>query len=266
MSRNILVNGACGRMGQQVVKTVVNETEDRLVGAFDQKNTGENIMDIVDIDGEEIIIDKNLEKIIKNTEPDIIIDFTSPKVVMDNIRIGLNHGIHMIVGTTGITETDLKKIDKLTKDNETNALIVPNFAIGAVLLMEFCKEAAKYFKDVEIIELHHDQKMDAPSGTSIKTAELIEENLDKEKKSQEKEYIEKLEGVRGGNKEGIHIHSVRLPGLVAHQEVIFGGEGQSLTLRHDSYDRKSFMPGVKLALRKIEDIDGLIYGLEKIMD
>ena len=265
MTKKVLVNGACGRMGQEVVKTVVKETEEELIGAYDKTNVGDNILDIVGIEGKTVLINDDLEEIIDQKQPDVIIDFTSPKVVMDNIKTGLGKGVHMIVGTTGITETDLKIIKDLTETHEANALIVPNFAIGAVLLMEFSREAAKYFEDVEIIELHHDQKMDAPSGTSVKTAELINENLEKSNKNEDQEYIEKIDGVRGGNKEDVHIHSVRLPGLVAHQEVIFGGEGQSLTLRHDSYDRKSFMPGVKLALDKIEEIDGMLYGLEKIM-
>ncbi|MFW5998276.1 MAG: 4-hydroxy-tetrahydrodipicolinate reductase [Halanaerobiaceae bacterium] len=268
MPKNVLVNGACGRMGLEVVRTVVNETKDILVGAFDKKNVGKNIKQIAGIEseGEKVIIEDDLKDIIQAKNPDVIIDFTSPKVVMDNIKIGLNHGVNMIVGTTGITDTDLNDIKKMTEENNVNALIVPNFAIGAVLLMQFSREAAKYFKDVEIIELHHDQKVDAPSGTSIKTAELIKENIDKNEDQKDKEYIEKIDGVWGGDKDGVHIHSVRLPGLIAHQEVIFGGEGQSLTLRHDSYDRKSFMPGVKLALDKIDSLGGLVYGLEEIME
>ena len=268
MSKKVLVSGACGRMGQEVVKTVVEDTEDKLVGAFDKKNTGQDILDSLGLDDShccECIINNDLEDTIQETDPDVIIDFTSPKVVMDNIKIGLSHQVHMIIGTTGITEGDQKEIKNLCRENNVNALIAPNFAIGAVLLMKFSAEAAKYMDDVEIIELHHDQKIDAPSGTAIKTAELIQNNkTDSDKQSPDQ--IEKLDGARGGVKDGLHIHSVRLPGLVAHQEVIFGGEGQSLTLRHDSYDRKSFMPGVRLALNNIYEIEGLVYGLENIMD
>jgi len=170
----------------------------------------------------------------------------------------------MIVGTTGIIEADLKEIQVMSIKSDANILIVPNFAIGAVLMMKFAKQAAKYMESVEIIELHHDRKIDAPSGTSLRTADLINKNVDKKFISQQK--IEKLEGVRGGVKGGIHIHSIRLPGLIAHQEVLFGGKGQTLKIRHDSYDRTSFMPGIKLALEKIDKIDNLVIGLENIMD
>ncbi|ACL69620.1 4-hydroxy-tetrahydrodipicolinate reductase [Halothermothrix orenii] len=262
--KRVLVNGAMGKMGQEVVKTVVEETEDLLVGACDMKGIGENIMDLLGLKGDRVTIYGDLTEAIQKTNPDVIIDFTIPEVVMNNIKTGLSHKVHMIVGTTGITEVDLKEIKDLAEANNVNALIVPNFAIGAVLMMEFSREAARYFKDVEIIELHHNQKIDAPSGTSIKTAELINRNMNNCENNGINE-IERIKGARGGNKNGVNIHSVRLPGLVAHQEVIFGGEGQTLTIRHDSYSRKSFMPGVKLALKKITDINGLVYGLEKIL-
>src|SRR5690554_5629454 len=265
MKKRILVNGACGRMGQEVVKMLVNELDDFLVAACDQVNTGKDIMDILSLDGTEIIIGDNLTELIRDSCPDVIIDFTTPGVVMENIEIGLTNGVNMIVGTTGITEIDLEKIEMLTRKNKVNALIIPNFAIGAVLMMEFAREAARYLDSVEIIELHHDKKLDAPSGTALKTADLINSTRCTGKVDKTDE-IEKISGVRGGEYKGIKIHSVRLSGLVAHQEVIFGGEGQSLRIRHDSYNRRSFMPGVKLAIKKIDSIDGLVYGLEKILD
>ena len=151
-----------------------------------------------------------------------------------------------------------------SEDNEKNIIIAPNFAIGAVLMMEFSKKAAKYMDDVEIIELHHDQKIDSPSGTSIRTAELINENFTKNA-DDKKNYIESLSGARGAQKNGVNIHSIRLKGLVAHQEVIFGAEGQSLSIKHDSYDRSSFMPGVAMAIDKIDQVSNLVYGLENIL-
>lgn len=247
MKKRIIVNGACGRMGQEVVKTIVLEREDILVGVCDRINVGKNIMELLALDAEKLIIKDDLEGLIRETRPEVIIDFTTPTVVMENIRIGLSNGVNMIVGTTGITEVDLEIIEKMARENKANILIAPNFALGAVLMMRFAAEAARYFPAVEIIELHHDQKLDSPSGTAIKTAELINKNR-KEDRGSEKEEIEKLSGARGADAEGVKIHSVRLPGLVAHQEVIFGGEGQTLLIRHDSYNRKSFMPGVKLAL------------------
>ena len=265
MKKRIIVNGACGRMGQEVVKTIVLEREDILVGVCDRINVGKNIMELLALDAEKLIIKDDLEGLIRETRPEVIIDFTTPTVVMENIRIGLSNGVNMIVGTTGITEVDLEIIEKMARENKANILIAPNFALGAVLMMRFAAEAARYFPAVEIIELHHDQKLDSPSGTAIKTAELINKNR-KEDRGSEKEEIEKLSGARGADAEGVKIHSVRLPGLVAHQEVIFGGEGQTLLIRHDSYNRKSFMPGVKLALDRITDISGLVYGLEHLLD
>ncbi len=264
MAKRVVVNGACGRMGQEVVKTVV-ESDDLLVGVCDHSNIGENIMEILALDEDPMLIKKDLYETIEETQPDLIIDFTIPSVVMDNIKIALKNGVSMIVGTTGITDVDLKSIDELCKENDVNALIVPNFAIGAILMMRFAAEAAKYLDDVEIIELHHDQKVDSPSGTAIKTADLINKNR---KKLQHKKIdeIEKIPGARGADADGIKVHSVRLPGLVAHQEVMFGAEGQSLLIKHDSYNRKSFMPGVRLALEKIDEISGLVYGLEKLLD
>lgn len=265
MAKKIVVNGACGRMGREVVKTVVKESDDILVGVCDHSNIGQNIMEILALDHEPMLIKKDLYEIIKETHPDVIIDFTTPSVVMENIRTGLENSVSMIVGTTGITDVDLKSIEEMCEENRVNALIVPNFAIGAILMMRFAAEAAKYLNDVEIIELHHDQKVDSPSGTAIKTADLINKNrkVVKEKNIDE---IEKILGARGADADGIKIHSVRLPGLVAHQEVIFGAEGQSLLIKHDSYNRKSFMPGVRLALKKINEISGLVYGLEKLLD
>lgn len=265
MNKRVLVNGACGRMGQEVVKTIVNDTADELVGVCDKNNEGKDIKKLLSLPGPEVIIEGDLLSSIKKREVDIIIDFTTPAVVMDNIELGLSNGINMIVGTTGITEVDLQRIDKLACDNDVAALIIPNFAIGAVLMMRFAAEAAKYLNNVEIIELHHDQKVDAPSGTAVKTAELINYNRIRNQQNNIDE-IEKLPGARGGDSNGIKIHSVRLPGLIAHQEVIYGTEGQSLTIRHDSYNRKSFMPGVKLALDKVMGIKGLVYGLEKVLD
>ncbi len=265
MAKRVVVNGACGRMGQEVVKTVVSESDDLLVGVCDYSNIGQNIMEILSLNQEPLLIRKDLYETIKETQPDVIIEFTTPSVVMDNIKTGLENGVSMIVGTTGITDVDLKSIEEMCQENQVNALIVPNFAIGAILMMRFAAEAAKYLDDVEIIELHHDQKVDSPSGTAIKTADLINKNR---KKIQDKKIdeIEKIPGARGADAAGIKVHSVRLPGLVAHQEVIFGAEGQSLLIKHDSYNRKSFMPGVRLALEKINEISGLVYGLEKLLD
>lgn len=262
----VLAIGAAGRMGKEVIKAVSKETDMELVSAVDVKDVGVDPGNLVGIGPLGIEISKDLNKAISATKPDIAIDFTHPSIVMQNIKTILEAKVHAVVGTTGITEENLTKIKKLCSKNGVNAIIAPNFAIGAVLMMSFAKAAAKHMPRVEIIELHHDGKADAPSGTAVKTAEMIlEGEAVKEQPEPKVKEIEKIDGVRGGSLDRIHIHSVRLPGLVAHQEVIFGGLGQTLSIRHDSISRESFMPGVIMAVRKVRNLKGLTYGLEKLL-
>ncbi|SJZ31666.1 4-hydroxy-tetrahydrodipicolinate reductase [Selenihalanaerobacter shriftii] len=260
--KRVLVNGARGKMGEEVVKLIDRKEDLELAGAVDLVDVDEDIGELLSLSGE-VEIETDLKLAIADKSPDVIVDFTTPQVVMENIKTGLEAGVDMVVGTTGITEVDIENLEVLAMETETNIIIAPNFAIGAILMMEFSKMAAKYLDQAEIIELHHDQKLDAPSGTAIKTAELI--NQVRKNKKVEKDVIEKIPGARGGEQEGLNIHSVRLPGLVAHQEVIFGGVGQTLKIRHDSIDRRSFMPGVKLAIDKLKNIDGVVYGLDNLM-
>ena len=266
----VLINGAAGKMGREVVKAVCRESDLELVGAVDVVEVGVDAGALVGIKPVKVEISKDLDKTIKSTKPDVVVDFTHPNITMNNIRTILGNKVHAVVGTTGIGENDLKEIKKLCAENKVNCLVAPNFAVGAVLMMKFAKEAAKVMPNAEIIELHHDQKADSPSGTAIKTAEMMLEERSKYGKQEagsgkgQKE-IEKIDGARGGNMDGIHIHSVRLPGFVAHQEVIFGGLGQTLTIRHDSISRESFMPGVIMSIRKIKNLQGLTYGLEGIL-
>ena len=194
-----------------------------------------------------------------------MVDFTRPDVVFGNVMTALAHKTSPVVGTTGLSDEQKAEIAKAAEENDTPAFIAPNFAIGAVLLMVMSRQAAKYMPDVEIIELHHDKKLDAPSGTAIQTAAMIAEVRKAHKQGNPDEF-EKLEGARGADYEGMHIHSVRLPGYVAHQEVIFGGLGQTLTIRHDSMNRESFMPGVVLAAKKVRSLKGLTVGLDKLLD
>lgn len=221
----VIVNGAKGKMGQETVKAVQLDKALELVAQID--------------------LGDDLAAKIKELTPQVVVDFTTPKVVMENIRLILNTGTRAVVGTTGISPENLTEIKELCEKNKTAAMVVPNFAIGAVLMMKLSKEAARYLPKVEIIELHHDQKLDAPSGTAIKTAEMIKEETKGE----------------------VPIHSVRLPGYVAHQEVIFGTVGQTLKIRHDSISRESFMPGVVLSIKKVVESPAgkLTYGLEKIL-
>jgi len=201
-----------------------------------------------------------------DSQTEIVIDFTHPDVVMDNLKFLIDNGIHAVVGTTGFTDERLAKVKAWLADKpDVAVLIAPNFAIGAVLSMRFAKQAARFFESAEVIELHHPQKADAPSGTAARTARLIAEarkglppNPDATSTG--------LEGARGAAVDGIPVHSVRLAGLVAHQEVLFGTQGETLTIRHDSLDRTSFVPGVLLAVRTVREHPGLTVGLEPILD
>ncbi|MEC9488242.1 MAG: 4-hydroxy-tetrahydrodipicolinate reductase [Halanaerobium sp.] len=261
--REIVVVGAAGRMGQAVIRAV-EETDDILVtGTVDARELGSDPIKMATGRESNLRIEGDLEEVLHEKEPDLIVDFTTPQVIAQNIRVGLKEGVNMVIGTTGITADERAWIDREAKDKGISIFIAPNFALGAVLMMEFASKAARYLPNVEIIELHHDQKIDAPSGTSLLTAEKIGQARDEVEPQQS---VEVIAGSRGGNAGGIPIHSVRLPGLVAHQEVIFGGQGQTLTIRHDSLDRSSFMPGVLLAIKKVGNWEGLVWGLEKIMD
>lgn len=241
----VVVNGAKGKMGREVVKAINNDKELTLAGSAD--------------------LGDDLGKIIKDSAAQVVVDFTTPDVRMENIKTILSNGSSAVVGTTGFTDKDLKEIEKLCKENKVGALVAPNFGIGAVLMMQFAAEAAKHLPNVEIVEYHHDNKADAPSGTAIKTAQLINETVGKTNRPnvESKELLKEAAlGAKVGN---IPIHAVRLPGFVASQEVILGGLGQTLKIRHDTINRESFMPGVVLACKKMIDIKELVYGLEKIL-
>lgn len=253
----VLVSGANGRMGQQVVQMVLSDDTLEYVGGVDiTSNRDESVGYPTYTSLTEAIIAQN---------PDVLVDFTNPESVRKNVETAINMGVSPVVGTTGLTLADIDYLDKLAKETSIGGIIAPNFAIGAILMMRFSSIAAKYMPNVEIIELHHDKKLDAPSGTAIKTAELIAKEREKiiQGNPDEKETIK---GSRGGEFSGFRIHSVRLPGLVAHQEVIFGDQGQTLTIRHDSINRESFMPGVNMAIKKAKNLNGIVYGLENLLD
>jgi len=261
----IIIAGPRGRMGSEAVKLVNNTAHFNLVAAIDHKHDG---MMLSDVEGFQNIsnvpIFSDIEKCLQSIEADVLIDLTTPEVGMHHARTALQYNVRPVVGTTGFTQEDLKELQQLCYEKELGCIIAPNFAIGAVLMMKFSQLAAKYFADVEIIEMHHDQKLDAPSGTAVKTAEMISavRELKQQGHPNEKETIK---GARGGVYDGMHIHSVRLPGLVAHQEVLFGSDGQTLTIRHDSYHRGSFMSGVKVAVESVMEHNNFVYGLENIL-
>jgi 4-hydroxy-tetrahydrodipicolinate reductase len=202
------------------------------------------------------------------TGAEVVVDFTHPDVVMDNLEWCIGHGIHTVVGTTGFDAERLEHVRGwLAANPGTNALIAPNFGIAAVLMMHFAQQAAKYFESVEIVELHHPHKADAPSGTARRTAELVAEARRKAGQGASPDATtSQLDGARGASVDGVHIHAVRLAGLIAHQEVLLGGEGEILTIRHDTMSRSSFTPGVLLGVRRIRELDGLTVGLERLLD
>lgn len=251
----VIVAGAFGKMGQQVCAMIDDEDEFQLVAIVDPKGRTRGSVPVF----------HNVEESLQHIQADVLIDFTTPDVVYHNVTTALEYGVRPVVGTTGMSESQIEQIAQLCKEKSIGAIIAPNFAIGAVLMMKFASIAAKYMPHVEIIEYHHDQKLDAPSGTATKTAEMIAAERVKLQQGHldEKELIQ---GSRGGKYEGFRIHSVRLPGLVAHQEVIFGGQGQMLTLRHDAMNRTSFMPGVQMAVKQVVHLNQLIYGLEHLIE
>jgi 4-hydroxy-tetrahydrodipicolinate reductase len=252
-------------MGKEAVKLVWNTEHFELAAVVDHKYEGMKLSDLEGFQGVEVSIYTDLEKCLQNVEADVLIDLTTPEVGMFHAKTALQYNVRPVVGTTGFSKDDLEELNSLCQEKELGCIIAPNFAIGAVLMMKFSQMAAKYFNDIEIIELHHDQKLDAPSGTAVKTAEMISavRNSKKQGHPNEKETIE---GARGAVYDGMHIHSVRLPGLVAHQQVLFGSDGQTLTIRHDSYNRGSFMSGVKVAVETLMNINTFVYGLENILE
>lgn len=246
----VAVCGALGKMGQEVVQAVTECPETELVAKIDIASTE---------------MYHHIEDAARVTDIDVLVDFTQPKSIFENAKYCLNNGIKIVIGTTGLTDEQIEELKKLSQEKNTGCLIAPNFSTGAVLMMMFAKQAAKYFDNAEIIELHHNQKKDAPSGTAIKTAAMMAEVKDDFAKNNCPE-TETIEGARGGTSySNIHIHSVRMPGYIASQEVILGSSGQVMTIRHDSMDRKCYMQGVLLAVKHIAKNNDFVYGLDNIM-
>jgi 4-hydroxy-tetrahydrodipicolinate reductase len=267
----VIVNGATGKMGRAVIQAVSQAKDMTLLGAIARNPThvGQDIGEVIGVGPLEVPVTSDLEASLAaaSQEPQsgVMVDLTHPTVVYENVRKAIAYGIRPVVGTTGLTVEQLNELAIFAEKASTGALVIPNFSIGMVLLQQAAVQASQYFEHVEIIELHHNQKADAPSGTAIQTAQLLSE-LGKSFNPPAVRETEHLPGVRGGVAgENIRIHSVRLPGLIAHQEVIFGSPGQIYTLRHDTSDRTCYMPGVLLSIRKVIALKTLIYGLEKIL-
>jgi 4-hydroxy-tetrahydrodipicolinate reductase len=240
MTIRVGVLGSAGRMGSEVCRTVAADPELDLVAEVDLEDPIQSLVD---------------------NRADVAVDSTSPDAVKDNVLFCLGNGVHAVVGTTGLKEGDLKEIEAAT--GKANAFVAPNFALGAVLMMAFARQAAPHFQTADVIERHHEKKVDAPSGTALRTADLMNEA--RRKPWQETPGAEG-DPSRGLEVDGVHVHSVRSVGSVAHQEVVLGNPGETLTIRHDSIDRASFMPGVVLAIKNVAQRPGLTVGLENLLD
>jgi 4-hydroxy-tetrahydrodipicolinate reductase len=244
MTIRVLVNGAHGKMGQATIKAITDCPELNLVGALGSKDP--------------------LATAIKEQKADVVVDFTNAEVVLKNIQIILEAGARPVIGTSGLTQDSIQSLQKRSTELRRGGIIAPNFSLGAVLMMKHAQEIVKYFPQVEIIEMHHDGKLDSPSGTAVRTAEMLATHRTAPTPTT-KVLRETVPGARGANYLKIPIHSIRLPGFIAHQQIIFGGSGETLTIRHDSIDRQCFMPGVILACQKVMSLDKLIYGLEHLL-
>jgi 4-hydroxy-tetrahydrodipicolinate reductase len=247
MSIQVIVVGAKGNMGSEAVKMIQETSGLELVCGVDSKLDGVDVGETIGIGSIGAPFYNDLERALNEHDVQVMVDFTTPDHVKKHMEIAIRHGVRPVVGTSGLSSKDIDQLNHLCQEKQLGCIIAPNFAIGAILMMKFAKQAAQYMPEVEIVEMHHDRKLDAPSGTAVKTAEMIAEVRDEHRQGHPDEK-ETMDGARGAFYEGFPIHSVRLPGLVAHQQVIFGHIGQTLTIRHDSINRKSFMPGVRLAI------------------
>ena len=256
----VVVHGALGRMGTEIIKTVCREPDMELVGAVDLRIKEDNL---AKPDGSgSVPASASLDSILTTCQTDVLVDFSIAQAAMPAVRTAIQRGVNLVIGTTGLAADEINEIERLTQASGVGAVVASNFALGAVLMMHLARLSAKYFDYAEIIELHHHLKADAPSGTALATARKMAEarggpfEVPKQKKASSS---------RGEQAEGIAIHSVRLPGLLAHQEVILGGPGQTLSIRHDTISRECFMPGVMMAIKKVIGHRGLIYGLDALL-
>ncbi len=261
----IILTGGCGQMGKQLIKTFTEEQDIILTGVIDKKNTGIDAGTVAGIRETGIKITDSLEETLKDGGEEILVDFTCHDAACKHIEIALSRGFSVVSGTTGFSDKELNDFNREAEKRAIPLFIAPNFAIGAVLMMKFAATASRYFSSAEIIELHHNRKKDAPSGTSMLTAREMLSNFSPAPPLVEEKEL--LPSARGADMNGIRIHSVRLPGFVAHQEVLLGGTGEILSIRHDSMGRESFMKGVILAVKKVKTLQpGLTFGLDKLLE
>jgi len=260
-TKTVVIHGASGRVGQVLLNTLCQEPRVKLVGAVDIKAPGDKI---ILGDGSTIPFSTDLEKILIQTSPQVMVDFSVAKASMPAVRTAVKHHVNVVIGTTGLTAGDIAEIENISQASGVGVIMASNLALGAVLMMHFAKIAAKYMDYAEITEQHHQTKIDAPSGTAINTARAMAASRGKPF-SQAVDF-DKNYPSRGQVIDGVHIHSVRIAGLMAHQEVMLGGLGQTLTIRHDTINRECYTPGVLLAIQEVDKYKGLVQGLDKIMN
>jgi 4-hydroxy-tetrahydrodipicolinate reductase len=258
----VVINGALGRMGQEITKAVVREPKLKAVGAVEKEVT-QKYLPLAEA-AELIPFSSDLDSLLRSCNADVVVDFTNPEVSMAAARAAMKQKVNMVIGTTGLSEANLAEIEQLCRTNEVGAVVAPNFSLGAALLIHLSKFAAKFFDQAEIIEMHHDKKADAPSGTAIATARAMLQ-------AHGKPFIypeatrEVLSNTRGGQMDGIAIHSLRLPGFLAGQEIIFSEAGETLSLRQNTIGRECYLPGVILAIKEVTKRKGLTYGLDALL-
>lgn len=265
MAIKVVLGGPRGQMGREALTLFKESDSIELIACIDRKDDGDTKQTIESNYGKQVKVYTHIDNCIEQENFDVYVDLTIPQVGFEYTKQALLNNIAAVVGTSGFTEDQIAELTSISKDHNVGCIIAPNFALGAILMMLFAKQAAKFFPDIEIIEKHHDNKVDAPSGTAVKTLQMIHEVREEKKQGHENEY-ESMKGARGAEDKGVHVHSMRLPGLVAHQEVIFGSTSQLLTIKHDAFDRKAYMSGLQYAIEHVLDKKELIYGLEHVLD
>lgn len=262
-SITVVVHGALGKMGREVAAAICRDPDLEMVGAVDIQ-AAQDQLPLPDASGQ-VPLSSDLSSLLEACHPDVLVDFTIAEAAMSAARIATEQGVNMVIGTSGLSDDGVREIEQLCLANKVGAVVAPNFALGAAVLLHLAKTAAKFFDHVEVIELHHSEKADAPSGTALATAKAMLQ-------SRGEPFVyaptkkENLSGSRGGQIDGVAIHSVRLPGLVASQEVIFGAPGQTLSLRHDTISRECYVPGVMLAVKQVVKRQGLVRGLDALLN
>ncbi|MBI2854429.1 MAG: 4-hydroxy-tetrahydrodipicolinate reductase [Chloroflexi bacterium] len=257
----VIVHGALGRMGREITESLSKEPDMQVVGGVDKAATSDSF---VLQGGTRIPMRTTMAQLLTERTADVVVDFSVAEATMQAARSAIPAGARMVIGTTGLTPTDIAEIESLCQKHRGAAVVASNFTIGAVLLIHLAKMASRFFDYAEIIELHHEKKLDAPSGTALTTAQAMVAARD-EPFLYQKASKETLKGTRGGETGGVAVHSVRLPGLLAHQEVVFGGPGQTLTIRHDTISRECYMPGITTAVREVVKLKGVVNGLDKLL-